>query len=289
MEFARALRELTKRPLILVLGVLIAALASVFSVYHIEGGKLKARSLQYSSASTQVLVDSQASALGSVGQAFEPLSQRAQVYANFMASPAILGVVAQRAGLSVEQLFAAGPVNANEPRVEQEPTDLKRNVQLTGETKPYRLNFESQGSLPTITIYAQAPTTRQAVTLADASVLGLQRYVASLAAANNVPARMRVTIRQLGPARGAVVDGGIQKSLAAIVFVAVFLLWCVLVLAGTRFLELWRASAPPDRTPAESTSEVDDRDGHREHEVDEALLGDGENGHAAGVRERSVL
>jgi hypothetical protein len=51
-------------------------------------------------------------------------------------------------------------------------------------------------------------------------------------------------IRQLGPASGGVVNGGISKSLMVIVFLAVFLLWCVLVLVGVRLRAAWRATAP---------------------------------------------
>jgi hypothetical protein len=243
MEFALVIRELSRRRLLLAVGVLVAAIAATFSVYRLDGTKLKARTLQYSSATTQVLVDSPTSVLGNLSQSFEPLSARAAVYANFMASPAVLKLVGQQAGISGEQIYAAGPVSAQQPRVEQEPTALKRNVQITGETNPYRLNFNSNPNLPTINIYAQAPTTRMAVALANGAVVGLKRYVNGLERANNTPPEARVTIRQLGPANGGVVNGGISKALAAIVFVAVFFLWCVLVLVGARFRENWRASA----------------------------------------------
>jgi len=243
MELARVLRQLMRHPRLLGMGALIAVFAAILSVYHFEGGKLKSRSLQYSAASTQVLVDSSSSVLGSVSQASEPLNVRAQVYANFMTSPAFLEIVAKQVGLSGDQLYAAGPVKASEARVEQEPTALKRNLEITGETKPYRLGFEAQSELPTITISSQAPTTSQAVALANAAAVGLQRYVASVQSADGTPAHSDVVIRQLGPASGAVVDGGIGKTLMVLVFVAVFLLWCVLMLVGARFRTAWRESA----------------------------------------------
>jgi hypothetical protein len=227
----------------LVIGVLIAAVAATFSVYRLDGLTFKARSLQYSSASTQILVDSPSSVLGNLSQTFEPLSTRAAVYANFMASPAVLNLIGQQLGMSGEQIYAAGPVIANQPRVVQEPTALKRNVEITGESNPYRLNFESQINLPTINIYSQAPTTERAVALANAAAAGLNLYVTRLENTNKIPPASRVTIRQLGPANGAVVNGGISKALAAIVFILVFVLWCVIVLVASRFLENWRASA----------------------------------------------
>jgi hypothetical protein len=243
MEFALLLRELLGRRLLLAVGVLLAAAAAVFSVYHIEGSKLKARSLQYSSATTQVLVDSPSSVLGNLSQSFEPLSARAVVYANFMASPAVLKVIGQYAGIHGDQIYAAGPVDELEPRAVQEPTALKRNVEITGETDPYRLNFNSTTNVPTITIYSQAPTTPQAVALADGAVAGLKQYVSGVETTDRIPPRSRVVIRQLGTANGSVVDGGISKALMAIVFLATLLLWCILLLAAARFRDSWRASA----------------------------------------------
>lgn len=243
MEFALILRELSRRWLLLVLGVLIAAAAAIFSAYHLEGSKLVSKSLQYSSASTEVLVDTPSSVLGNVSQSFEELSARATVYANFMVSPAVLKVIGEQAGISGEQIYAAGPVPPNEPRIVLEPTALKRNVEITGETNPYRLDFESQPSLPTIIINAQAPTTKQAVALANGAAVGLQKYVTNLENVERIRPHSRVRIRQLGSAHGAVVNGGVSKALMTIVFVAVFLFWCVLVLALTRFRKNWRASA----------------------------------------------
>lgn len=243
MGLALALRELSRRRLLLAVGVLVAALAAVFSVYRVEGSKLKPRSLQYSSASTQVFVDSPSSVLGDLKESLEPLSARAVFYANFMASPAVLELIGRHVGLSGAQIYAAGPVDVQEPRVEQEPTALKRNVEITGETDPYRLNFGSQANLPTISIDSQAPTTSQAIALANAAVLGLKEYVARLQKATHTPPAARVQIRQLGTANGAVVDGGVKKALLAIVFGAVFLLWCGLILVGARFRETWRATA----------------------------------------------
>lgn len=243
MGFTLGLRELSKRRLPLLLGVLVAAVAAVFSVYRLDNGKLERRQLQYSAAVTQALVDSSSSALGNLSKSFEPLSARAAVYANFMASPAVLALIGQQVGLEGGQIYAAGPVNADQPRVVQEPTALKRNVEITGETDPYRLNFESQLALPTINIYSQAPTTSQAIALANAAVVGLQEYIASLDKASGVPPKARVAIRQLGAATGSVVDGSISKSVMVLTFVGVFLLWCVLILAVSRFRLMWRESA----------------------------------------------
>lgn len=275
MEFALVIRKLLRHRLLLVLGVLVAAIAATLSVARVEGGKLKSRSLQYSSASTQILVDTPSSVLGNVAQPFETLSVRAQVYAGFMVSPAILELIGQQVGLQGGQIYATGPVDLNQPPVVVEPTALKRNVQITGETKPYRLNFESQPNQPTVNIFSQAPTTSQAVALANAAATGLRLYVTRLENAQRIPRRSRVFIRQLGSANGAVVNSGISKSLAAIVFVAVFLFWCALILAGGRLRENWRASALlQSESQAEESAEGDPDGADEAAEAEEVARGD---------------
>jgi hypothetical protein len=242
MEFALVVRELARRRRTLAVGVLVAAIAAVLSVYRLDGLTLKPRSLQYSSASTLVFIDTPSSALGNLSQSFEPLQSRATVYANFMASPTVLNLIGQRVGIAGNQIYAAGPIDPQVPRIVQEPTAVQRNVEITGETTPYRLNFNSDPNLPTIGIYAQAPTTKQSIQLANAAVAGLGQYVASLETEDHIPRQSRVVIRQLGEAHGGVVDGGISKALAGMVFVGVLILWCVFMLLAVRFRETWRAS-----------------------------------------------
>jgi hypothetical protein len=256
MEFALILRELSRHRRMLAVGVLIAAIAATLSVYRLDGLGLKPRSLQYSSASTQVFVDTPSSILGNLSPTFEPLQARATVYANFMASPTFLNLVGQHAGIPGEQIYAAGPIDPSVPRVVQEPTAVQRNVEITGETTPYRLNFNSDPNLPTIGIYAQAPNTRQAIALANASAVSLAQYVTSLQSAGHTPAQARVVIRRLGEAHGGVVNGGISKALAGMAFIGVFLVWCILVLLAGRFRATWRASANLSGAPARTSAAI---------------------------------
>lgn len=252
MEFALILRELLGRRRMLATGAVVAALAALLSVYHLNGLKLEPRSLQYSSASTRVFVDTPSSVLGNLTQNFEPLVARATAYANFMASPTLISLIGQKSGIPGDQLYAAGPVDESVPRVEQEPTAVERNVEISGETDPYRLNFNTEPNLPTIDIYAQAPTTTQAIALANGAVAALREYVANLQSANNTPPGSKVVIRQLGQADGGVVDGGISKSVALLVFVMVFFLWCVVMLFATRFRATWRDSAAVSQSQEDS-------------------------------------
>ena len=181
MEFALVLRELWGRKKLLIAGFLIAVVAATFSVYRPAGLSLKSRSLVYSAASTQVLVDQSSSVLGNSSQVFDGPDARATgLCANFMTSPAVLALIGEKAGIPGDQLYAAGPVNPNVPRVVQEPTAGARNVQITGENDPYRLTLNADPTMPIIDIYSQAPTTKQAIALANGAVSGLQEYLTNV-------------------------------------------------------------------------------------------------------------
>jgi hypothetical protein len=233
MEFALVLRELLGHKRALLAGVVVA-----FAVAYLS---IASKPLQYSAASTQVFVDSPSSVLGNVNPAITSLTTVATVDANFMTSPAMLDLIAKKVGLTGDQLEASGP-EASLPRAMVEPTATQRNVQLTGETAPYRLDYSNNPNLPIVGVDSQAPTTKMAIALANAAVAGLSDYVANLQARDRVPPNQRIVIRQLGSATGQVVNAGIGKKLAVMVFVALFFVWCVGILVASRFRKSWRAS-----------------------------------------------
>ena len=241
MEFALVLRELWNHKLGLAVGLIVAIAAATLSVENIAGFGLKAKPLQYSAASTQVLIDSPSTILGNLDPASVQLTTVATLDANFMTSPAVLDVIAKQVGLSGDQLAAQGPVSTL-PRADVEPTAVERNVELTGESTPYRLDYSNNPNLPIVGIDSQAPTTKMAVALANAAAAGLGQYINKLQDSDNVPVSHRVVIRQLGPATGSVVNAGISKKLAGLVFFAVMFIWSILILAGSRFRRTWRDS-----------------------------------------------
>jgi hypothetical protein len=245
MEFALVIRELLGHKRLLALGILVAGAAAILSISRVESlvpPKLKPRSLQYSSASIQAYVDVPSSYVGSLAPPLPPEIDRATVFANLMVSPGALDLIGQDAEVPGDQIWAAGPVDPTQQRVVVEPTATKRNYQVAGEKQPYRIEFLANPNLPIISIYTQAPTGTQAVALANGSVRALSSYVHDVQVKQKVPATARVTIRTIGRASGAVVNGGIAKKLAGLVFLIVFVGWCLLVLVGTRFWANWRRS-----------------------------------------------
>jgi hypothetical protein len=241
VELALVARELWTRKRWLAVGIAVSFIAAMYSIYqvHLSRPFLVQRDLQYSSASIQAYVDSPHSFVGDLTDDLSPAIDRATAFANLMASPGAMDLVGRIAGIPGDEIWAAGPVDPTQQRVVVEPTTSKRSYQVFGESLPYRIEFLSDPNLPVISIYTQAPTTAQALALANASVAALTTYVNQLQAREVVPAPDRVLVRTIGPASGGIVNGGIRKKVAGLVFIAVFLGWCVLMLVCARLRNSW--------------------------------------------------
>jgi hypothetical protein len=245
MEFALVLRELGRRRKWVGLGAVIAAIVAIVAVYQVGlfPPSLHQRSLQYSTASTQVYVDSPDSSLGDVGENLQPLVDRSNVLARVLASPTLLNLIGADAGIPGGEIYATGPIEPNLTRYVQEPSEGKRAFQVARETNPYRLEFDDDDIIPVIAIYSQAPTSSAAVRLANGAAKALSQYVSTLETGGGIPSRLRVTVRQLGVPTAAVGDSGITKKLGALIFVGVLLVWCGLILLVGRFIKSWQQSA----------------------------------------------
>jgi hypothetical protein len=245
MELALIFRELWGRKRLLLLGVVVSAFGATLAVYRVNGlfpPKLQPRSLEYSAASTVAFLDAQQSFVGDLSQQIGPLVNRATILANLMAGPGAVSLIGQFSGIPQDRIYVAGPVDPDQQRVVQEPTAAKRNVQVTGETRPYRVEFLADRNLPTIEIYTQAPGIGQAVRLADAAVHALSVYVQTLQQQQRFQPNTHVVIRKVGTPSAGIVNGGIKKKLAGLVFFLIFPVWCVLVLIGVRARSNWRSS-----------------------------------------------
>jgi hypothetical protein len=202
------------------LGSLGLGVASI-TVLHLNGKV-------YATASTQMIVDASKTALGDPKEDLTPYTTRAGVFARLMTTPEALQYIGQAAGVPGNLIAATGPVEEFSAQAVHVPTSTQGNQLITG-GPTYKLNFTQNPELPTVDIYSQAPTTQQAISLANGAVSGFSTYLKKLAG-NNVPEAQQVTIRQAGQATGGVVDPSAGKSLAAIIVAVTFLAWCALVL-----------------------------------------------------------
>jgi hypothetical protein len=101
--------------------------------------------------------------------------------------------------------------------------------------------------VPILDVDAQAPSAEAAGRLANAAADGLRDYLGSLANAERTPSTLQVRVRQLGRARGEVLNEGVALEVALLTFLLVFAASCAAAVVVSRVSQGWRvaqAAAP---------------------------------------------
>ena len=239
METVTILRELWRRRLLVVLAALVAIFVGLALTYRLS---LPPESRQYEVgvASTRILVDTPNSQVVDVApRGSETLGTRANLLANLMTQGKVKAAIADRAGLSPKRVLASAESagGAETGTVSAEPT-AKDHVLTT------RLVANADGEpLPIIEIEAQAPSAAGAGRLAEAAVAGLDSYLDSKAAVEEVSDARRLRVTGMGApvVREAVRGPGRAIALGAAVFV--FLAGCAAILIGSALVRGWRSAS----------------------------------------------
>lgn len=223
MEFADILRTLQRywRASIMVVVIAIGTAAVV---------RLSSGNVPTGAATVQILVDSPSSELANLTQNPTPLISRAAVFAQVMSSQAVIQEIAGAAGVPGGQITAQGPyTGATENLNVITPAEARSN-QLVAEKAIYRITLQAQPNEPVITTTVQAPTPAAAARIANAVYAGVQHYVTAIQESGHTPEADRVTLRQLGSAQTATVNGGSRGTLTMAAFLGVLLLGLLAIL-----------------------------------------------------------
>ena len=245
MRFGMHLRELSRLPMGVGVSALLAAFAAVWSVAYISLAppRLEPRALDMATAQAQVIVDTPYSAVLDLRQGveeIEPLKNRAVLIGTLMASAAVRADIARRAGVPPERLQIVPPRTPEQPRPTAQSGQKKGPGDLFKSTDEYRLDIQANPTVPLLTIDAQAPTATASQELANAAVSGLGDYLGKLAASENAPKETQVKLRQLGTAKGHVINGGVQVQVMFVVFLLVFALSCAATMLIARLRRGWK-------------------------------------------------
>jgi hypothetical protein len=264
MELARTLNTLRRRRRLVVLGAVIAAIAALLSIYQVSlfPPGMKSRTNVFATASTQILIDTPDSTFADVANDIEPLNTRAGVFARFMTSPEALALIAREAKLPLDGIEAQGPYDLNVPEFQRVPTAERRSSQILGERALYRLRFENSPELPIISVFAQAPTTEEALALASAAPAALRDYIGGIQAREHTPTERKVEVRKLGRAVGGVVNESASLQIATLVFIVVLIGWCLLLVPAQTIARGWRELGDGEGARPDGSSRQR-RNGHR--------------------------
>ena len=289
MELAEILKIIASRKLVTLAIVTLAIAAAV-------GVKLATRSAPKGAATVQILVDSPSSALANLVQNTVPLTARAAVFAQVMASQAVIEEIGKSAAIPASLITAEGPYSGTGQKLDVVTPSEARGSQLLAQNVPYKLTFLAQENEPVITASVQAPNLTSAARLANGVYPGITAYVASLQKTMNTPSAQRVTIRELGPPQAGTVNTSAGMTVAVAAAFGVLLLGGLLLvgfegarrkaLASEALLERSRAVEFDDAVLAhnfESVAAAGERVGARGGAAGGARTGNGSgNGHGNG-------
>lgn len=227
MNLGRHLRELSRLRYGVSVCLLLATFAALLVSYEVSffPPGLQPRSLQMASATTDALVDTPTSVVLDLRQDtsdIDSLTNRAVLLGNVMASAPVRQYIARRAGVHADLIKATTPRTPNAPRPFATRDNKRKASDLLASTDQYRLNIEANPTVPVLKIYSQAPTAKAAAALANGAVDGLRDYLNQIATSQGIDKRTQVRVKQLGRARGAVINGGVSLQATVIVFVLFF-------------------------------------------------------------------
>lgn len=238
MDLIKILNELWDRRRWVIAAGLLALLVAVSTQYKLPSFEKKA--LLVGAANSQVLIDSQTSAIADVDRDPAPLANRAVVLAQYMGSAEARNQIAEKMGLSPGQISADGPFSSLTDRSTYQATPAgPRANQLTEENASYRMVFDAQLTLPIISIYTQAPDSAAAIDLAGAATSVLTSYVTDLD--QGIPEGRRITVSPLGAPEGGTVNDGANPVLAILAFLGIFGVLCTAIVLGSGLARQWRA------------------------------------------------
>jgi hypothetical protein len=244
MDFVTTLRRLWLRRLFLIPVVLLSVAAGAYLTVGTPAkdvGIGQASALVDTTTSQVVDLGGQTQLLG-----IATLPARATLLAGLMTSSPMKDQIATRAGISPRLLIGESAATTSSGSGSSTgPTTFGPDAYVLTAGVPEL----STGQLPIIAVNTQAPTTAEAVKLANSSMQVLSEYLQNLAQKDNVPDQSRLVLRQLGPATAGSTSLGSSKLTAVVAAAAILLLGCALILGVPALKAGWRRAGELEKLP----------------------------------------
>jgi hypothetical protein len=202
--------------------------------------------LSSATATSHVLVDLPDPSLLYRRVEMAALADRGELLGRVLASPTGLALLARHAGVDPKELAGLARTVADVPTSLTDPGLEQRANEIAGSHKPYRIEVQARQYVPIIDTYVQAPSAPEAERIANAVAPALDEYLRTLAAHDGV-AYPTLALKQLGPARGGMVNNRGAMIVATLTLMVTFPLFCLLGI-GLLWLRVRRrlpAPAPP--------------------------------------------
>jgi hypothetical protein len=250
MSTAALLRELWRlRRAVAVFAFAAIAIALLLMFRISFPPSLQSRHHEIGVASTSALIDtpsSQVVDLGGRDSAVAPLLPgRAALLASLLATSPLKDEIARRAGIPSRTLIAVGaPASSGTGTAAPLTTG---NTIHPDDPRASIVTFQTDTTLPLLTVNVQAPDIALATRLANGTVQTLQAHLATVAAAQGIPEGRRVVVKQLGPARFGTATRGPSRLIALVAASFLFVLACGALLFVAHLSREWYRSEELER------------------------------------------
>lgn len=244
MQLFKILQEI-KRRRVLVAIVVCASAVIGFLLGFKPGFPPQSRQYQQAIATSDILIDtrnSQVVDVGGHGPELSTLASRANLLGNLMVTGPLKETIARTAGVRPENLVVVPPANTETPGVAPAPVETGHGVSVP-KSERSTLTFSTDDTLPILHVVAEAPDAETARKLALSTVVNLRKYLASIAATQQIPAARQLVVRQFGAPTVTTATRGVPHSLAFAVAVILALVGCGVIVGGSWFARRWKEFA----------------------------------------------
>jgi hypothetical protein len=242
-------------PRAIAVSVLVGLACAFWSVTAISLSPpgIQPRQLEIGVAATHVMLDAPDSIIVDPAAVYTDLPtfvKRASLYGSLIGSRPLRDRIGERIGVPADRIAALSQLRTDVDRAMREPASEQRAHQIASSSKPYRLELQPDTNHPILHVYAQAPTSAQAIALADAAVAALRDHLREAADASRAASGEQVRLVQLDRARGAVMNGSAKPLIFAFTFLVASAIALALLLGGAAVRRQFAAAGRAERGEA---------------------------------------
>lgn len=229
MELVPILRLLSRRPILVAIGAVLAIAVGVLAA----GGQTK----RTGTASARLVLDTARSQLiHQAPRGAETLTWRAVLLADLAGSRPLMDRIANEAGIRRNELVVVHPDLADPFLPATLPTRAAEVARVTSEKYILAVRFDEM--LPIISLEAEAPDRAAAVRLVAAATDALKDTGTSAQATTSQI--QGLVVETAGPVRSKTIIDKPQPLLGVVMAILLFGLWSAGVAVMPRLLSLWR-------------------------------------------------
>jgi hypothetical protein len=247
------MRRFRARKWLVAIALILAVAFGLSRIYQVSSKGLKPKGNYTAQGTGELLVDTRVSTLAelNVDSSAQTLNQRAPLYAQYATDPAVVALIARRAGLPADEVS----VTAKTTQVKALPSTNGAPATPSG---VYQVTVEAQPGTPVVSVTSNAVSEQTARTLARASVTGLVQAVSQLEARQHVTGPGQVILRPLGSVSVAQIHNQPKKSKAIGYGFGLFIVLLLLILIVDNLVEGARRRRR-ERAAGESGEPLGDR------------------------------